>query len=1404
MKENKKYFLGLDIGTNSVGWSLVEWDVINQKYKIAKKNGKSLWGVRMFEEAKDASERRGFRTSRKNIARRKHRIELLRELMAEEINKVDPTFFQRLDDSFYFQEDKLNKNKYTLFNDGETDYNYFKKFPTTYHLRKYLIESNQKEDIRYIYLAISQMLKKRGNFLNDTDEFKTMDKDAFNQYMILFCEYINELFQNISFEDEKTSYSFNYKNDDFNKIKDAFDINFKRDRLKKLNEILNPDNDKNIKDYILPFLNGSDIKLNKINFLGIEDVITLNISMEGLDLAIDDAKTKAKDQDAFFEILTICKQIYDFFFLGKLLKDTNYLSEAMVKKYNQHEEDLIVLKTFVKSYNPSKYYECFRRLRLKEKDGKKEKVTIINNYAEYVGFNRSDNSILRTSKAKKEDFYAYLKKNILSNIIETDESKKMRDNILSKIEAGDFLNKLATSDNSVFPYQLNLTELKIILEKQSHYYDFLNKKEDDLTIKDKIISILKFRIPYYVGPLNKNSNHAWLTRGNEKIYPWNFEKVVDTDKTAVDFIQRMQNKCTYLRDCYCMPKSSILFSKYNVLSVLNKININGRPITVEDKIDLIEKIFEVKRKVTKKDIIDYFKATKGSDVIVTTSTNKPLEELNCNMGSYCDFVALFGKELVDNNLEIIEKLILDISIFEDKNILYKRILNESSYEIFRTQAKNIKGLNYKGYASISSKLIKDIYSFDDLGVTKGNILEIMLNTNYNLQEILNIDEFGFKKQILEYNKQNGIEYTNAESFINEELYLTPVMKRPLIQAYKIIEEVEKIIGTNIDEYYVECARTNQAEKKRSTTRKDNAKRILQAAIDLAKEHKDLLQEIEIKKLIKECDELDTNAFQSDKYYLYFMQLGKCMYSLEPINFHNLNNEADYDIDHIIPQALFKDDSFENKALVLQELNKRKSNSYPIPNGIQAPNAYKFYSMLRNKNLIGNRKYDSLIKKELSDADIDRFVNRQLVVTNQAVKGLITVLKEFKEIEDKNIIYSKAENVSDFRQMFDIVKSRTANNFHHAHDAYLNVIVGRAVNNYFKFKIGNDKKDIKFFNAKGLTTNAMRIFAKERNNELIINNYENYWNEDILKQIEKDIFTRFDIMTTTRTYSANELYSKVSIIGANKNTKEINNLFSIKPSNPILSQVDKYGGLNNNSFSHYCLIEVVDKKGIKHYIIEPIPRKYANNKLAYLKENYNKFNIIIDTLNINTIIEQEHLKYCPTGVTNDSYVIKNLNERHFNKEAIVIIKKIDKYIQNIRDKKTMNTDLNNNIIIAQARNHDNKQITISNLEIDFMLELLLEVYNRKEYLFDILKNISKEINRDLFTTLSIYEKIKVISELLTLLKCNERGSADLTLLNMAKSSGILKINKKLKPGMKIVYESITGYYKKVVWEYPNEF
>lgn len=101
----KEYYLGLDIGSESVGWAVTDTD-----YKIPKFNGNAMWGIRLFNESESAEQRRGFRSARRRYNRAKERITALEMLFDEEYpslmllsfkNSRKAIFIQRIKQTAY-------------------------------------------------------------------------------------------------------------------------------------------------------------------------------------------------------------------------------------------------------------------------------------------------------------------------------------------------------------------------------------------------------------------------------------------------------------------------------------------------------------------------------------------------------------------------------------------------------------------------------------------------------------------------------------------------------------------------------------------------------------------------------------------------------------------------------------------------------------------------------------------------------------------------------------------------------------------------------------------------------------------------------------------------------------------------------------------------------------------------------------------------------------------------------------------------------------------------------------------------------------------------------------------------------------------------------------------------------
>ena len=184
MEKQKKYYLGLDIGTNSVGYAATD-----REYNLLKYHGETVWGSMIFDEAEPNAERRTFRTARRRLDRRQQRVTLIQELFAKEIMKNDEKFFWRLKGSALFREEA--GEPFPIFNDRNyTDKEYHTQYPTIHHLICDLMTSDKPHDARLVYLACAWLVAHRGHFLSNIDmagikEIKRFDS-VYNRFLSFF------------------------------------------------------------------------------------------------------------------------------------------------------------------------------------------------------------------------------------------------------------------------------------------------------------------------------------------------------------------------------------------------------------------------------------------------------------------------------------------------------------------------------------------------------------------------------------------------------------------------------------------------------------------------------------------------------------------------------------------------------------------------------------------------------------------------------------------------------------------------------------------------------------------------------------------------------------------------------------------------------------------------------------------------------------------------------------------------------------------------------------------------------------------------------------------------------------------------------------------------------------------
>ncbi|MEG0909497.1 MAG: hypothetical protein RSH78_03950, partial [Bacilli bacterium] len=303
----KKYNIGLDIGTSSVGWAVVN----DETNEIIRKGDKKLWGSRLFEPAVDASKRRISRGIRRRFDRRRKRIKLLREEFKTEIEKVDKNFFKKLNESFYNNEDLLNKTVKLSKKEFKELKEYNNKYKTIYHLRNELYNTNEQMDIRLVYLAIHHIIKYRGNFLFNFKNFNIEELNVKEKFENMFID-ISNMCSEIEFNEG------NIEEIDYKVLEEVLLIKNKNDRKKEINDIFKNIFSKEVVKELSKALAGSNFSILKLfNIVAEEDVL---LSLSGSDY--EDKYAEAENVlNEKIEVLESLKEIHDIIFLKNLFKD---------------------------------------------------------------------------------------------------------------------------------------------------------------------------------------------------------------------------------------------------------------------------------------------------------------------------------------------------------------------------------------------------------------------------------------------------------------------------------------------------------------------------------------------------------------------------------------------------------------------------------------------------------------------------------------------------------------------------------------------------------------------------------------------------------------------------------------------------------------------------------------------------------------------------------------------------------------------------------------------------------------------------------------------------------------------------------------------------------------------------
>lgn len=1163
MKE--PYGVGLDIGTNSVGWT-----VVDASGHVRKIKGQTGIGVRLFKEGAAAADRRGFRTTRRRLKRVKWRLRLLREFFDQPISKVDINFFARRKYSDISPRDpNYNGLEKTLFND-RSDQDFYHDYPTIYHLREALMTQHRKFDVREIYLAIHHIVKYRGNFLrNDAATAYRSGTLDLQQHF----ETLNHLFSQADLELNLNLTTDVALLDSIKQTLVRTDIS-RSDRQKLIMPLLavltgaTTAEKKRQKAVVTEFAKALVGNKTKIDVLTLTDIDATEAKDWAFSLEENQDKLPGIE-DRFSEvgqqIIDEVIRLYASVNLAQLIPEGKRFSQSMVEKYKRHGEDLKLLKAYMRSQSDAKRGRAIRAT-----------------YDQYIDG-------VKSKQVTQEAFQKALGKFVDADV----DLNSWAAQIKQAIDSEQFMPKLRTKQNGAIPYQVQQNELDQIISNQKEYYPWLGEENPVIKRRGKfpykLDELVGFRVPYYVGPLitkemqaaTANAGFAWMVRkADGPITPWNFDDKVDRVASATAFIQRMQTTDTYLIGEEVLPARSLIYQRFMVLNELNNIRVDDGQLTPRQKQRLYNQVFKKYKRVTAKNIQDNLVAAGEFPTAPRITGLADPKVFNSSLSTYHDLKQVLPEAMSDVRKQAdIEKIILWSTIFEDSTI-FKQKLTEISW-LTAAQLKQLGQLRYRGWGQLSRKLLTGLKDDNNRSIMDG-----LWETNANFMQLRS--QPAIENQIKSANQAN-LTTADLQDTINE-LYTSPQNKKAIREVMVVLADIKDAMhGQTPNWIFVEAARGGGVAGRRTQSR---SKQIVAAYQGTAQAIvRDQVQR-ELKEKIKNKANFNTRLV------LYFLQNGRDLYTGDAINIDRL---SEYDIDHILPQSLVKDDSLDNRVLTNARINREKNDTFASEKFGKKMGA-KWKEMHR-MGLMTKRKLDHLLMRpdEISKYATG-FINRQLVETRQVIKLVEELINA--EYPSTAIVSVKANLTHQFRQTFDFPKIREVNDYHHAFDAALTAFIGTyllkrypKLERFFIYgKFAKQPVNLTRFN-------VIRKLAKTDTPITDIDTGEVLW--DKLTDI-KYFETLYDYKRLLVTREVSENYGAMfdqTLLKASDNGKRL-----IRKKQSFDTAI--YGGYTGKTLAYMAIVKVSTKKDVQYQVvgvpttmvtqIEQLEQQGMTNKQAVTK------------------------------------------------------------------------------------------------------------------------------------------------------------------------------------------------------------
>lgn len=632
-----------------------------------------------------------------------------------------------------------------------------------------------------------------------------------------------------------------------------------------------------------------------------------------------------------------------------------------------------------------------------------------------------------------------------------------------------FRNDNFSDKHYLIKRELVYEEAKKILESQKEYYDMLNEESIEMILK-----IMFSQRDFEDGPGDASDKYRRYTGFIDKI-----------------------GMCPFYKDQIRGFRSTVIGDIFSVVNALSQYvyidEVSGEYfISKEAAQEIIQSVLSNASanitKITK--ILKKYKITiKKSDVSDNKNLQKAIRFLS------------------------IAKKIIDVS---DCTFDWETLINEPQFDINNPSRLHMISEVLAKYKTPSRRIneLKKLKFLDNALIDKFSKVKLSgaSSTSYaymndSINAFLNGESYGcFQARFIKNYQDND----NCEKFyklpiscIDSDIKSNPVVFRAINESRKVINALIGVYGSP-KHINVEVAsglnRSYLERKKIEKLQNDNEKKndkIKEKIIDLL------------------GDDTAATGANIEKYKLYEIQEGKCLYSGESLGDIKdvlTNRSGMYEIDHIVPYSLILDNTLENKALVFGSENQIKRQRTPLMY-MDKNKADKFKATVnemrqRKTNSISEKKYKYLMLETLYSEEAQnllkewksRNINDTRYITKYIV-GLLSKNLQFSGDSRLPVYGIKGSITSKFRRIWlnkdtwGADEKNRDSNLNHAADA---VVIACLTPMWVEIASNNIKIRQMMRRTKGQLTEEVEKYV----NSCVsyIKRYRGFYNETYLKDL----------------------------------------------------------------------------------------------------------------------------------------------------------------------------------------------------------------------------------------------------------------------------------------------------------------